>query len=65
MEIVNLNQNQAQAYHGLHKDQIYYIHRRLTNGEYRLVGAVKWNCNYFELPIKEKYRALIYFSDRR
>jgi hypothetical protein len=41
----------------------WFIYRQLADKKtYKRVGRIKWNQNYIYLPIKDKYRTLIYFS---
>lgn len=40
----------------------WFVYRKLKDGKYGLLGSIKWDCNYYYIPIKEKYWKLIYFS---
>ena len=40
----------------------WYVYRKLSSGKYICVGAIKWDCNYMWIPLKEKYYKLVFFS---
>ena len=63
MKLLHLTASQARSYWGS-KPMIrqWYVYRLLTNGSYKLVGSIYWDCNYAAIPLKDKYHTRLFLS---